>query len=50
MARDRPYYLALLAEASIQTGRSAAGLEALGEALATLATSGGTGGKRSCID
>ena len=41
VARDRPYYLALLAEASIQTGRTAAGLEALGEALATLATSGG---------
>ena len=50
VARDRPYYLAILAEASIQAGRSAAGLEALGEALATLATSGGTGGKRSCID
>ena len=41
VARDRPYYLALLAEASIQAGRTAAGLEALGEALATLATSGG---------
>ena len=39
--RDRPYYLALLAEASLQAGRTAAGLEALAEALATLTTSGG---------
>jgi predicted ATPase len=41
VARDRPYYLALLAEASIQASRTAAGLEALGEALVTLAKSGG---------
>jgi predicted ATPase/class 3 adenylate cyclase len=41
VARDRPYYLALLAEASIQAGRTAVGLEALGEALVTLAKSGG---------
>jgi predicted ATPase len=39
--RDRPYYLALLAEASIQAGRTAAGLEALTEALAMLAKNGG---------
>jgi predicted ATPase len=37
--RDRPYYLALLAEASAQVGQTAAGLEALAEALATLAKS-----------
>jgi predicted ATPase len=37
VARDRPYYLALLAEAFIQTGQTATGLEA----LATLAKSGG---------
>jgi predicted ATPase len=41
VARDRPYYLALLAEASIQTGQIITGLEALAEALATLAKSGG---------
>src|SRR5262249_33638445 len=37
--RDRPYYLALLAEASAQAGQTTAGLEALTEALATLAKS-----------
>jgi predicted ATPase len=41
VTRDRPYYLALLAEASIQMGRAAVGLEALAEALVTLARSGG---------
>jgi len=35
----RPYYLALLAEASAQVGQTAAGLEALAKALATLARS-----------
>ena len=39
-ARDRPYYLALLAEASAQVGQTTEGLEALAEALATLAKSG----------
>ena len=34
--RDRPYHLTLLAEASAQVGQTAAGLEALSEALATL--------------
>jgi len=34
---DRPYHLALLAEASPHVGQTAAGLEALTEALATLA-------------
>jgi predicted ATPase len=38
--RDRPYNLALLAEASAQGGQTTAGLEALAEALALLATSG----------
>jgi predicted ATPase len=38
--RDRPYYLALLAEASAKVGQTTVGLEALTEALATLATSG----------
>jgi predicted ATPase len=38
--RDRPYNLALLAEASMQAGQTTAGLEALAEALALLATSG----------
>jgi hypothetical protein len=33
-SRDSPYHLALLAEASAQVGQPAAGLEALGEALA----------------
>ena len=37
---NRPYYLALLAEASAQAGQTTEGLEALAEALATLATSG----------
>ena len=37
--RDRPYYLALLAEASAQVGQPAEGLEALAEALATVAKS-----------
>jgi predicted ATPase len=37
--RDRPYYLALLAEASAQVGQTAEGLEAVTEALATVATS-----------
>jgi predicted ATPase len=36
----RPYYLALFAEASAQVGQTAAGLEALAEALATLPKSG----------
>jgi predicted ATPase len=36
---ERPYYLALLAETSAQAGQTAAGLEALAEALATLAKS-----------
>jgi len=36
---SRPYYLALLAEASAQVGQTAEGLEALAEALATLARS-----------
>jgi predicted ATPase len=36
---ERPYYLALLAEVSAQAGQTATGLEALAEALATLATS-----------
>jgi predicted ATPase len=38
--RDRPYYLALLAEASAKVGQTTEGLEALVEALATLAKSG----------
>src|SRR4029453_16698134 len=38
--RDRPYYLALLAEASAKVEQTAEGLEALAEALATLAKSG----------
>ncbi|MDQ3829192.1 MAG: hypothetical protein M3361_07750, partial [Candidatus Tectomicrobia bacterium] len=38
--RDRPYYLALLAEVSAQVGQTTEGLEALAEALATLAQSG----------
>jgi predicted ATPase len=38
-SRDRPYHLALLAEVSAQVGQTAAGLEALDEALATLAKS-----------
>jgi predicted ATPase len=38
--RDRPYHLALLAEASAQLGHTAEGLEAVTEALATLAQSG----------
>jgi class 3 adenylate cyclase/predicted ATPase len=38
--RDRPYYLALLAEASAKVGQTTEGLEALAEALATL-TKGG---------
>jgi predicted ATPase/class 3 adenylate cyclase len=38
--RDRPYHLALLAEASAQVGHTAKGLEAVTEALATLAQSG----------
>jgi predicted ATPase len=38
--RVRPYQLALLAETSAQVGQSAEGLEALGEALATLDKSG----------
>jgi predicted ATPase len=37
--RDRPYYLALLAEASAQVGQTTEGLEAVSEALATVATS-----------
>jgi predicted ATPase len=36
---ERPYYLSLLAEASAQAGQTAAGLEALTEALVTLAKS-----------
>jgi predicted ATPase len=38
--RDRPYHLALLAEAFAQGGQTAEGLEALAEALTTLPTSG----------
>jgi predicted ATPase/class 3 adenylate cyclase len=38
-ARDRPYQLALLAEASAQVGHTAEGLEALDEALTTVAQS-----------
>ena len=38
--RDRPYHLALFAEASAQVGRTTEGLEALAEALATLPKSG----------
>ncbi len=38
--RDRPYHLALLAEAFAQGGQTAEGLEAVAEALTTLATSG----------
>jgi predicted ATPase/class 3 adenylate cyclase len=38
--RDRPYYLALLAEASTQVGQTTEGLEAVTEALATVAKSG----------
>jgi predicted ATPase/class 3 adenylate cyclase len=38
-ARDRPYHLALLAEASAQVGQPAEGLEAVAEALATVAQS-----------
>jgi predicted ATPase len=38
--RDRPYHLAMLAEASAQVGQTAEGLEALAEGLATLAQSG----------
>jgi predicted ATPase/class 3 adenylate cyclase len=38
-ARDRPYYLALLAETSAKSGQTAEGLEALAEALTTLANS-----------
>jgi predicted ATPase len=38
--RERPYFLALLAEASAQVGQTAEGLEALAEALSTLAQSG----------
>ena len=38
--RDRPYYLALLAEASAKVRQTAEGLEALAEALATLTKSG----------
>jgi predicted ATPase len=39
--RDRPCYLALLAEASAKVGLTTEGLEELAEALATLAKSGG---------
>src|SRR5262249_37406988 len=38
-ARDRPYHLALLAEVSANVGHTTEGLEALAEALATLAKS-----------
>jgi predicted ATPase/class 3 adenylate cyclase len=38
-SRDRPYHLALLAEASAQLGQAAEGLEAVNEALATVAKS-----------
>jgi predicted ATPase len=38
-ARDRPYQLALLAETSAQVGQTAEGLEALDEALTTVAQS-----------
>src|SRR4029453_8797730 len=43
--RDRPYYLALLAEASARGGQTPEGLEASAEALALLATSGGRWGE-----
>ena len=36
VARDGPYHLALLAEVSTQVGQTAAGLEALADALATV--------------
>jgi len=39
--RDRPEHLALLAEAAAQVGQMTEGLEALAEALTTVATSGG---------
>jgi predicted ATPase len=39
-SRARPEHLALLAEASAQVGKTAEGLEALAEALTTVATSG----------
>jgi predicted ATPase/class 3 adenylate cyclase len=39
VTRDRPYHLALLAEASAEVGQTTEGLEALAEALATLAKS-----------
>jgi predicted ATPase/class 3 adenylate cyclase len=39
--RDRPYYLALLAEACAQVGQTAEGLEAVTEALARVAKSAG---------
>jgi predicted ATPase len=39
VARDGPYHLALLAEVSAQVGQTAEGLEALAEALATVAQS-----------
>jgi TOMM system kinase/cyclase fusion protein len=38
--RERPYYLALLAEASAEVGQTSEGLEAVAEALAMLAKSG----------
>jgi predicted ATPase len=38
--RDRPYYLSLVAEVSANVGQTTEGLEALAEALATLAKSG----------
>ena len=38
--RDRPYHLALFAEASAQVGQTTEGLEALAEALVTLPKSG----------
>ncbi len=37
--RDRPYHLTLLAEACARSGQTAEGLEAVGEALATVAKS-----------
>jgi predicted ATPase len=40
LTRERPYYLALLAEASAEVGQTTEGLEALAEALAMLAKSG----------
>jgi hypothetical protein len=39
VARDYPYYLALLAEVPTQVGQATAGLEAVTEVLVTVAKS-----------